>query len=387
MHTILRVVCGIVLGIFLVPLSAHALGVAAEESVTLAADEIIDDNYFAAGNSVTIDGTVNGDVYAFGTVITINGTIGGDLISGGTRIEINGEVKGNLRAGATTIQINAPIGKNVTVAGATIALNSDSSVGWSFIGAGQTIKFDGPIGGNVNVAGDSITVNAPIGGNTDVTIGEQGHVALGEKARLDGDLTYRGTKAAQISADAVIRGATVHRELNANINFDKSFFTRAWIFLKLVSLFGTLLVGTILVSVAGAWTEEQTKKMLEKPGLQCMWGLIILIVVPIAVVILMLTLIGIPLGVVVLGMYFLALYLAKIFVGIIIGNYILRQNEAKPFPLIWRMMLGTTVVVLIVNIPVIGWLCSLGVTIWFLGSLWTRSVHHSSITPPSHAKH
>ena len=45
------------------------------KTVILSKDQIIDHDYFAAGDTVTIDGTVNGDAYVAGGQVNINGVI------------------------------------------------------------------------------------------------------------------------------------------------------------------------------------------------------------------------------------------------------------------------------------------------------------------------
>lgn len=357
------------MAIILIPHTSQALSISTEERITITADQTVDDNFFAAGDQITIDGTVNGDVYAFGNSVTINGTVNGDVISGATTLEINGAVAGNVRAGGQRISINAPVGKNVTVAGETITIDSEASVGWSIIAGGRTLKLDGPVGGNVSLAGEAITITNTVGSSVDVTLGEKGQVTLGDTAIIKGDFTYRGTKAATVAPTAVITGNTVHRQFDANIEFDKEFFTRAWILGSLIGLFGLLLVGTILVSVAHDRVESVIKRMHQEPIIVMLWGLLMLIIIPILSVIAMITLIGLPLGLISLGCYMLAMYLAKIFVGTLLGTWILNRGN-RSVPLIWRMMLGTLLVVALSNIPGVGWIVSLATSIWFLGTLW-----------------
>ncbi|MBI5037609.1 MAG: polymer-forming cytoskeletal protein [Candidatus Kerfeldbacteria bacterium] len=359
----------LVMGIALLPQTSQALSISTEEQITIAKDETIDDNLFAAGDQITINGTVNGDVYAFGSTITINGTVNGDVISGAGTLEINGPVAGNVRAGGQRISINAPVGKNVTVAGETITLDDEATIGWSIIAGGRTLQLNGPIGGNVSLAGEAVSISNTIGSNVDVTLGEKGRITLGDSAVINGDFTYRGTQAANVSTAAVITGNTVHRQFNANLEFDKDFFTRAWILSELIGLFGLLLVGTIVVSIASERIESTMKRMQVEPVIIMLWGLLLFIAVPILSVIAMMTLIGLPLGLISLGCYLLAIYLSKIFVGTLLGTWLLNRN-GKTTPFIWRMMLGTLIVVALANIPTIGWTVSLVSSIWFLGTLW-----------------
>lgn len=54
-------------------------------------------NYFAAGEGVTISGTINGDVFVFGGKTYIDGTVNGDVLAAGGQVTIDGPVSGNVR--------------------------------------------------------------------------------------------------------------------------------------------------------------------------------------------------------------------------------------------------------------------------------------------------
>ncbi len=359
------------------PASVHALSVITQETITIDEDEIIDENLFAAGNSITINGTVNGDVYAFANDVTITGTVGGDVISGAAQIDISGDVAGNVRAGATTLRIGGHVGKNITAAATTLTLAETAAIDWSAILAGQTVRIDAPISGNITAAGESVSINNTVGNKVDVTLGENGQLSLGKQAEIAGDLTYRGTKTADVNTAAVVLGDTIHKQFDANLTVDKNFITRGWILLKLIGLFGALLVGTVLVSIAGPWIRQRMQGFQAQPGIAMLWGLLFLIVTPIAVVLLAFTLIGAPLSLIILIGYLLALYLTKVGVGIMLGELILnRTRKDKPIPMIWTMMLGTFIYVILVNIPTVGWLVALVGTVWFLGALAQYCMHH-----------
>src|SRR4030042_3865228 len=72
-------------------------------------DEVIDHDYLAAGESVTISGVVNGDVYAAGANVTIDGKINGDLLAGAGMITLLGEVTDDVRIAGGNILINGTV--------------------------------------------------------------------------------------------------------------------------------------------------------------------------------------------------------------------------------------------------------------------------------------
>ena len=49
------------------------------DQIVIGRDEVVADDLYLVGNTVTIDGTVKGDLVAFASQVTINGTVEGDV--------------------------------------------------------------------------------------------------------------------------------------------------------------------------------------------------------------------------------------------------------------------------------------------------------------------
>jgi hypothetical protein len=78
---LLASVAGSLLGV-----RAGAIEFKAGQHVTVPADEVIDGDLYATGETVTIDGTVRGDVVASGREVRVNGSIEGDLMACGQAV-------------------------------------------------------------------------------------------------------------------------------------------------------------------------------------------------------------------------------------------------------------------------------------------------------------
>ena len=99
-------------------------------------------------------------------------------------------------------------------------------------------------------------------------------------------------------------------------------------------------------------------------------GLVCLIVVPIALIILAITMIGLPLALILGALFAILLYVVKIFVGVYLGEKALRLfNKKLPIPLIWSMIAGLVIIYILFLLPFIGWLIKLAVMLWGLGVL------------------
>jgi hypothetical protein len=79
----LRLGQGLLMGIALLIALAPTQIIAAEpvqgNNVTVSRNQTINDDLYAFGGTVTIQGRVNGDVVALGGTVTVNGPVSGDL--------------------------------------------------------------------------------------------------------------------------------------------------------------------------------------------------------------------------------------------------------------------------------------------------------------------
>ena len=84
-------------------------------SVSLAKGQTKDGAYYAAAQTVTVDGTVNGDVYCAGQHIYINGTVNGDVLCAGQMVTIRGTVSGDVRTAGQMIEIAGTVSGMVRI--------------------------------------------------------------------------------------------------------------------------------------------------------------------------------------------------------------------------------------------------------------------------------
>ena len=170
--------------------------------------EVINHDFFAAGESVTISGVVNGDVYAAGANVVVDGRINGDLLAGAGIINILGEVSDDVRIGGGNVLINGTIGKNLTVGGGSVIITREADIGGSILVFGGSLDVRGPIGRDANVyAGQAIFANQVSG---DLK-GAVEKLTLTDDDRILGDLEYESKKEANIAEGALISGQTTHK--------------------------------------------------------------------------------------------------------------------------------------------------------------------------------
>ena len=361
---------------------AAAADIRQGQMLIIPADEVVNDDLYLFGSGITIDGTVNGDVIAFGDRIAVNGPINGNFNGGANYITIKGKVQDSVRAAASAIDVNGHIGGDLVAVASQVYITPGGSVGRDLLAAVGTMRVDGPVGKDIRGSAGDLIINSSVGGNVDI---ECRDVKLEPAASIAGYLTYRSEHEAEQAAGAMVKGQTTHVSppppqtsgdatgrmvgwaLSAIVIF-------AVILLVLVAIFkyiAALLTGIIFILIARKYISGLVETLKSKPWHSLGYGALFLFLVPIAVVIAFILVIGIPLGLAGLALYILAVYLGRIFTGLFIGKWMLRQSAdtTAPGPLIGALALGLLVVNIVSVIPFIGSLCDLAAILFGLGAI------------------
>jgi len=367
------------LGLFLIALPVVALAGKDKmgQAIYIGPEEIVEGNFIKVGNTIEINGAVNGDVIVAGNIVTIAGPVAGDVIAVGNIVRVTGPVGGSVRVAGSTVQIDGEVDRNVWAVGSSVTLSSDSKVGWDVYSAGATIEVKSPVGGNVWAAGASIVLGNTVGKDVKAAIDTEGKMVLYPGAKVAGDLVYKAGSEEQLELK---EGAEVAGEISKKAivipdrsDWEKVFGVTA-IFFKIISFFSLLVIGLVLVTLAPKIIVQAKDEMVKRPAQSLGWGFVFLVVVPVAVVLLMITIIGIPLALIIVPFYIIALYLSKVLVGFTIGLLILdnlTKDKKYKGSLVRPLALGLLILLIIVSIPYIGWLIKLLLVLWALGAAIT----------------
>jgi cytoskeletal protein CcmA (bactofilin family) len=302
---------------------------------TLQRDEVVDKDYFAAGEIVEIYGTVNGDVYAAGGQVIVDGEIAGDLLVAGGQVEIAGIIAQDVRATGGSIAVDADVGKNLTLVGGSVDMSSSTKVaGSAVLGAGNA-NLSGTIGKNLTAGVGMLNVLPD--------------------ANISGDLTYYSEEEAQINESASVSGQITKKSSPVKVDTEKlekhqnSFNVAS----KIPGFLSSIIIGLIILKFFPGYTKEVLEKLNESPLRSMGVGFLVLILTPIALLVVMLTIVGIPLALILLAFYFIFIYISKIFVALWVGNYV--QNKAgKKTGIGWILVLGLVIYYVLAATPQVG---------------------------------
>jgi cytoskeletal protein CcmA (bactofilin family) len=354
--------------------AAYALERRSSDAVIVSADQTVDDDVFAAGRLVRIDGTVRGDVYAFAQVVTVTagGTIEGDLIAAAQQVIVDGQVRGNVRAAGATVQVNGGVGRNVTGAAQLLQLGTAGRVGGSWISAGETTALAGDVGGAFTAAGEDVILQGRIGRGAEAALRS---LTLGPNARIGGDLTYYADHELNIPAQAVGGQVQFRQTDRAEAARERrgwppqplralgNVFGLAW-------LVGSAIVGLALLRLFPRFVARFLEVLEARPLPSLGLGVLAMLATLPAAVLVALTLIGIPLAALLVAGYVGGIFFGWLLLAVGLGTILLGLlRRGRPGHHGWAFLLGLLVLYVATRIPVAGGLIGFAGAALGLGAL------------------
>ncbi|MDD5773094.1 MAG: hypothetical protein PHX78_06465 [bacterium] len=307
-------------------------------------------NLYVAGASVAVNKDVSGDLFVAGGSVNMAGQIEKDLFAAGGNVNVSNRVGDDARLAGGNVSITAPVAGDLLVAGGTVSISKNATVGGDLWAAGGVINLNGSVAKSAMIAGGEIFINGAIEGPLEVRAGKK--LVFGPEARVAGPIKYYGRQEAQVQEGAKI-GAIEFIKWKGKKHMPYAGRAVA-IVLKMLALF---LAGIIFIKLFRAKLSEVVTSAYKNFWSDLGVGVAGLLVVPIAVVLLIITLIGAYAGII-LGVLFLLLTLISclimvFFLGAIIEKLLKKNGEIR---VTWlNAVWGTLAFTIISLIPFIGW--------------------------------
>lgn len=365
----------ILLSFLFLPLSlVFAQELKSSNLVVLPKDQIVNENYFASGETVSVAGTVNGDVYAAGGMVNIEGTVNGDILVAGGQINIRGEVLQDVRVAGGTINIAGTVGGNITVVGGNITISDSAVVKGSVVTAGGSVAILSPVAKSITAAAGQLTIGNTVGGNV---LAGTGQLSLTPNSAIEGTLTYYSEDPAQIQNGATVSG-TIKHEIPPVTKKDavkaketaRNVFNTFHFMWTVMSLLSTFIIGTILSLLAPLFMKKTTETIERKPWVSLGIGALIMILTPLLVLALLVSLVGIPLSFITLALYFIYIYISKIPVALFLGQKVLAYINPKNKSVILHLFIGLVIYAILTSIRIIGPIVSILTLLIGVGALF-----------------
>jgi hypothetical protein len=340
--------------------------------ITVAKGETVNDDLLFTGDTLVIEGNVDGDVYAFGNSVTVNGTVNGNLITAGSRVDVHGTVTGSVLSAGNSVFIDGRVERGLLGAGSSVILENTGSIGRTLIMAGDNVNIRGNVGRGVLLGGNDVTVSGQVGQELRVW-GTRLHIAA--PAVVNGPVTYTGKYAAVVDNGARTGELTYY---HAETNYQQvNWMPRMWTALSFV---GFVIIGLIFLALFPSLRRSFPALILEKPWQLPLTGFLALIAFPIALVIVMATIVGIPLGLLSLVLFPALIYFGQILTSFAAARLVADRVETMrswAWPVLF--LVGALVTTVLTILPGFGWIFKAAFLFYGLGGVLWLIVRRPSV--------
>lgn len=312
---------------------------------------------FLGGNAVALNGNCSRDAFVAGANLGVSGNVGRDLIALGNRLNLSGSVKRDLYFGGKSVYISGDIGGNVLLKadeiqiadnakiGGTLRYNSGAKItGPADILAAASTYSDGSQGSPVNAVNAQPAASAqPVGTDAPAAPAESAAPAA-SPAAAESTATPQPTQSSQSFQYSY---SSQSSQSSRPSSFGR---VKGWIYTY---------VGLVLVAFALLWLTPLWEKLdrdyagadFGKYAAVFGIGFAVLLALPIAVIILMLTGIGMRPALVLLFLYIAAIVAAPVFIGFFLGVLIWRRLLKRPLNYFAELPIGILVWRIVSLIP------------------------------------
>ncbi len=353
---------GIIGVTILAPFFAHAAGpvIRSGETVTVEANQVLDDDFYGLGQTVTISGSAEGDVYVAGGAVTINAPVSADLVIVGGVAQVHGDVEDDVRIIGGEVVLANPIKDDVVVIGGTVHILSTATIGGDLIFFGGDVRVDGKVEGSVYGRAERVRIDSHIGDDVTVSAGES--FTLGDSTEIVGAVSYKSRNEMVRGQNAVVNGPITRETL---VPQNKMSEPETLALNVLILIFSSLTI----YFIARGRTERLIAEAWNSYGKAGFIGLGMILAIPIVAVILMASMIGSVVGIALIFLYLFFLLITYMALPLFIGSFFERLFwKGKNFSLV-TVAIGILITALLPFIPIIGGLVILLAAVIVFGTL------------------
>lgn len=342
--------------------SALAFGLQSGTRVVVAPGETVTDDLIVSGVTISIEGTVTGDVIAFAESVTVTGTIEGNLVAMGSAVDVRGRVDGSVYVVADDLLVAGQVGNSVVSLASGATIDREGELGGNWIGFGNRLRAEGSIGRGVLAFARNLRLDGPVAGDVEVW---PGRLTLGESAAIEGSVTYHSAQEAVIESGARVGALNfVPREAGGE-DITSSHMMRLG-----VRFGGFLVVGLVLLSLVPGMRTRFPRILARRSWQAPLLGLAVMVAAPVAVILLLITVVGVQPALLTLLLYPVALYAGQVLLSWTVGRLVAdrwawldRQHWAIIF------LAGALATTLLTELPYVGFTVKIVAMGYGLGGL------------------
>ena len=352
----------LLIALLVLSLPSFALEQRHSDFVTVAANETVDDTLLAAGNTVRVEGVVNGDLLAFGQTVEVRGTVKGDLVSFAKRTVVSGTVEGHIFTCTRSLDLDGQLGHSIYGWAQSFHLDNRGHVGDGIVVGAGDFSLEGEVKRSVTVFTGNADLSGSIGRELTMT---GGSLTLTNTARVGGNLIAR---VHQLKDVHIADGATIAGKRDIQLKVRQNRFTRPrFYFHEAVWFAAAMLVGWLGLFLFPGFFQATTQAV-GSGWSSLVLGIGVLAGVPVAMIVVGVTLVGIPISLMLFAVYLTGIYLAKVWVGAFLGRILLKPSGATKGDWVLGLLVGLLLLTIAGFIPYLGGLVRFGVVCLGLGA-------------------
>lgn len=342
----------------------------------------------AADSSLRVSEPLPGNAYLAGAEVEVQAPLAGDLLAAGSLVRVLAPILGDVLGAGGTLTLSAPIAGDVRVLGGQILV--DEIIGGEFAGLGGLIRLTKPVG-EVRVLGASVEVlggaegpvtiyanNITLGGEfkDSVRVLASDAITLRPDTTIAGVLEYNAPQEARIPSSALVSGGVRYVGSASFVPTQEeaqAFAVAGFGIYFAVRIIAGMLLAGLVAGLFPAFTRSLYRETIQsgkrRSLLLFVIGFSVLVGVPLALILLMISVVGIGIGLLVGVSYMLLVLLGYVCAGIVLSGLASRVFF-KARVIGWQEgALGAFLLYLIGLIPAIGFLVTLVLLSVSLGAM------------------
>ena len=302
-------------------------------------------------------------------------SIDGKVRFGGS-VDVTEATTGSLTVAGGTVTVEAPVAGSLRAAGGKIEITNGGAIAGDAMLAGGHVTVSGPIQGNLHVGGGQVIVDGPVAGNAFIGAGS---LTLGPNARIEGKLKFRGGELKQDPTAVVVGGVThsergMHRHEDDDVSIGYR-FAHGWVWSA-----GLIVLAALLAGALPGPSKRLAEELVQHPWHTPLVGFLALTAIPVAAVLLIITIIGIPIGLLTLVLYAGLLMFGYVWLAVALGGLLLGRFKAEvAADTAWRVgaaALAMIVIALLVRVPYVGGVFKFAALVVGVGMIVSALVRH-----------
>jgi hypothetical protein len=324
---------------------------------------------WTGGAEATLATPTAGNARVGGAVVEVTAPVGGDLAAWGADVSVSAAVTGAARLYAARAHVAATIGRDLTVMSALAELAPQTQVEKATTVNAARATVAGTFRGPLAIRAETVTFDGTAAGPAEITAGR---LTLGPNASFAGDLTIYSDRAPEIPP-GIVKGQLIRKpahESPAMLGPHRGGWA-ARLSAALIFASVGLVAGLLFLWLGRGAVEDAIDSLLERTGWSGLVGVGAVVLLPLAALLLTVTLVGAPLAIGLLLALPLFLLLGLAIAGFGVGEFILnRTGEPRSAGArVLMLLLGLVVLALATLIPWIGPFIGFVATLFGFGAL------------------